>query len=72
MLSYGTHPKRWQDVKICTYAMCKNELKFVESWVKNVWLNKSYKEGYTFSNPFKTKTVSFSISYYVFEQRRKK
>lgn len=38
-LSFGTHPNRWEDVKICTYAMCKNELKFLENWVKNIWNN---------------------------------
>ena len=35
----GTHPQRWEDVKICTYAMCKNEIQFVESWLKNIWWN---------------------------------
>ena len=33
----GTHPQRWEDVKICTCAMCKNEVQYVESWLKNIW-----------------------------------
>ena len=33
----GTHPQRWEDVKICTCAMCKNEVQYVESWLKNLW-----------------------------------
>lgn len=34
---YGTHPKRIEDVKICTYAICKNELVHVHPWLDSVW-----------------------------------
>lgn len=37
MFELGTHPQKYQDVKICTYAMCKNELQFVETWLTNIW-----------------------------------
>lgn len=36
-INYGTHPTKWEDVKICTYAICKNELKFVDDWLENIW-----------------------------------
>ena len=34
---YGTHPSKWEDVKICTYVICKNELKHVEKWLTYNW-----------------------------------
>lgn len=34
---YGTHPSKWEDVKICTYVICKNELKHVEKWLTYIW-----------------------------------
>ena len=39
MLEFGTHPMKPRDVKICTYAMCKNEIQFVDKWLENIWNN---------------------------------
>ena len=34
---YGTHPKFAEDVKICTYAICKDELVHVHHWLDSIW-----------------------------------
>ena len=34
---YGTHPKLIEDVKICTYAICKNEIVHVHPWLDSIW-----------------------------------
>ena len=34
MFELGTHPQKYQDVKICTYAMCKNELHLADKYME--------------------------------------
>lgn len=29
--------RSWQNIKIAVYAICKNESKFVERWIENIW-----------------------------------
>ena len=29
--------KTYKDVKIAVYAICKNEAKFIDGWLKNIW-----------------------------------
>lgn len=35
----GTHPQTWEDVKICVYAICKDEEKFVDRWLDSMYCN---------------------------------
>ena len=34
-----------KDVKIAVYAICKNEAKFIDGWLKNMWCNGNGADG---------------------------
>ena len=38
-MSLNTNPANWENVKIGTYAICKNEIKHIDIWLPLVWNN---------------------------------